>query len=318
MNEYWFRQAKEPLFPDLLWSRPENKLQAGKLLIIGGHEHLFAAPAEAYSESLTAGIGVAKVLLPDKLQTILRHMTQAMNGDAAQGSQEEQTNRISYTGSERLTPADTVMRSKRAGLPGSARQQGSAMHELVWEFAPSNKSGSFSQKALAEWLDFADWANGVLLAGDFGRNSETSILIEKFLQKYSEQITLSKDAVDSITASVKSTLNRPLTTLVITIAQLQKICKDVGWPKSIKFDMGNIALVELLHEFSNKYSANIVVLHNGLIYVAVSGKISTTKVAVNDTWRVKTAARASVWLLQNPNKTFEALTTAVYENEKSQ
>ena len=68
-NEYWVRQQPdEPLFADLAWSRPENKRHAGKILIAGGNKYGFAAPAEAYNESIKAGVGTARVLLPDCLQ----------------------------------------------------------------------------------------------------------------------------------------------------------------------------------------------------------------------------------------------------------
>src|SRR5438034_11126943 len=68
-RDYWLRQeAGKPLFPELEWSQPENRTQAGKLLIIGGNLHGFAAPAEAYAEAVKAGIGTARVLLPDALQ----------------------------------------------------------------------------------------------------------------------------------------------------------------------------------------------------------------------------------------------------------
>lgn len=61
----------KPLFPELEWSRPENKQQAGKLLIVGGNLHGFAAPAEAYAEAQKAGIGAARVLVPASLQRIV-------------------------------------------------------------------------------------------------------------------------------------------------------------------------------------------------------------------------------------------------------
>jgi ADP-dependent NAD(P)H-hydrate dehydratase / NAD(P)H-hydrate epimerase len=69
---YWHRQTSEkPLFPQLAWSRPEHRASAGKLLIIGGNVHGFAAPAEAYAESQRAGIGVARALLPNALRRIV-------------------------------------------------------------------------------------------------------------------------------------------------------------------------------------------------------------------------------------------------------
>lgn len=68
MHSHWHKQDGNPLFPDLLWSRPENKLHAGKLLIIGGTGQSFAAPAEAYTAAQKAGAGSIRVLLPDSLK----------------------------------------------------------------------------------------------------------------------------------------------------------------------------------------------------------------------------------------------------------
>jgi hypothetical protein len=71
-KEYWVRQEpKVPRYPELEWSRPENRQQAGKLLIIGGNAHGFATPAEAYTIAIKAGIGTARVLLPNAIQKIV-------------------------------------------------------------------------------------------------------------------------------------------------------------------------------------------------------------------------------------------------------
>lgn len=67
-QSYWQKQGSEPLFPELEWSRPQHKKQAGKLLIIGGTSQGFSAPAEAYAEATKAGIGSVRVLLPDSLR----------------------------------------------------------------------------------------------------------------------------------------------------------------------------------------------------------------------------------------------------------
>src|SRR3989344_7199327 len=113
VEEYWLKQSTDqPLFPDLLWSRPENKAQAGKLLIVGGNLHGFTAPAGAYSAAEKAGIGVVRVILPDKLQKTVGKM---------------------------IPEAD---------------------------FVTSTPVGSFGRQALAQMIEDARWANGVLLAGD--------------------------------------------------------------------------------------------------------------------------------------------------------
>src|SRR4051794_20655319 len=99
--EFWHKQVPgKPLFPELEWSRPENRQMAGKLLLVGGNLHGFAAPAEAYALSLKAGIGTSRVLLPSAIQKAV----------------------------------------------GPSIENG--------EFAASTPSGSFSQRALVELLDW--------------------------------------------------------------------------------------------------------------------------------------------------------------------
>jgi thiamine pyrophosphate-dependent acetolactate synthase large subunit-like protein len=244
---YWHRQSPDqPLFADLIWSRPEKRAQAGKLLIVGCNAHGFAAPAEAYAEALQAGIGSARVLLPDSLQrTVAKLFPEA-------------------------------------------------------EFAPSTPSGSFARQALSQLLEAATWADGVLLAGDFGRNSETSILIEEFLNKYPGQVTLSPEASGQV--------DRGNTLLVLNLTQLQKIATAAKFPKAFTSNMDFLPLVETLHEFSQAHRANFIVKHQDNILVAVNGEISSTKSSGSE---IKIAAHAAVWWLQNPTRPFEAVTSSL-------
>lgn len=259
MHDYWHRQTAEaPLFPDLLWSRPENRAQAGKLLIVGGNAHGFAAAGEAYAETAKAGIGSTRVLLPDSLQK-------------------------------------TVGKVFEAG-----------------EYAPSTPSGSFAKLALAELLAMAEWSDGVLLAGDLGRNSETAILLEQFINKKDGQLTITKDSVDYFTKVPQALLARQNTLLVLSFAQLQKLAMSAHFSTAFRFDTDFLHLVEALHDFTKLYQTAIIVKHLQTIFVAANGQVSTTKLAEDqEIWRVRVAAHASVWWLQNPTKPFEALTTSL-------
>ena len=68
-HSYWKRQEPAtPLFPDLEWTKPERRDQAGRLLVIGGNKLGFAGVADAYETSLANGVGQVKVLLPDCLK----------------------------------------------------------------------------------------------------------------------------------------------------------------------------------------------------------------------------------------------------------
>ncbi len=66
---YWHKQsADQPLYPDIEWSKPEQRSHKGRLGIIGGNKLGFAGVAEAYTVSTQSGIGGMKVLLPDGLK----------------------------------------------------------------------------------------------------------------------------------------------------------------------------------------------------------------------------------------------------------
>jgi hypothetical protein len=257
---YWQRQdPNKPLFPDLLWSRPENRQFAGKLLIMGGNAHGFAAPAEAYAHAEKAGIGVARVLLPDVLQK-------------------------------------TVGRIFAAG-----------------EYAPSTPSGSFGQKALAELLSMAQWADSVLVDGDLGRNSETAILLDSFVSKYSGQLTLSNDAADYFTKPGTAITDRPDTLLVLNFSQLQKLAIQAHFITPFTSSMDFLHFIAALHDFTTEHTVKLMVRHHDNVAVAVNGRISTTNVAGKDPTITQLAAQVSVWWLQNPTRPFEALTTSVQQ-----
>ncbi len=261
-DTYWYKQT-DTLFEDLLWSRPENKLHAGKLLIIGGNEHNFSAPDAAYEAALKAGAGSVRVLLPDVLKKTI----------------------------------------------------GSVLENC--EFAPTNKSGSFARTALDSWLEQASWADCVLIAGDIGHNSETTIVIEEFLHKYSGMLAITEDALDPFMAWPDKLFARHKTLIVPAFGQLQKM-----WPRlvmnnhMIKYAHGLAKNVELIHEFTQQSPSYIITKHNDDLIVSVGGKVSTTR-NTESIWRTKTAAQACVWWMQNPSKPFEALTTAIYEVKDS-
>ena len=215
-------------------------------------------------------------------------------------------------------PAEAYMEAGKAGVGTAHVILPQRVQSLVGkvlpavEYAMSNPSGGFSQMALGELLAQAQWGDGVLLAGDFGRNSETAILLEKFLSKYDGQATLTKDAVDYFTPAPAPLLHRENTTLVLSFAQLQKLANAAHFPAAFTFDMDFLRLVDSLHEFTVAHSINVVTKHLNTIFAAVNGEISTTKLDEDmEVWRLKTAAHASVWWLQNPSKPFEALTSAV-------
>lgn len=81
-HPYWKQQTPDkPLFPDIEWSKPEQRSARGRLGIVGGNKLGFAGVAESYGTALTTGAGEVRALLPDALRkTIPTSMTDVTFG----------------------------------------------------------------------------------------------------------------------------------------------------------------------------------------------------------------------------------------------
>lgn len=256
---YWRKQTPDaPLFPDIEWSKPERRDLAGRLGIIGGNKLGFAGVAEVYSVSLEAGVGEARVLLPDVLKkTIPAAITDAV-------------------------------------------------------FAETTPSGSLAKSALPEMVALGEWASGILLAGDAGRNSETAIAYEQFIDTYAGPLILTRDAVDLMKNNPGRLVERPETLLVVSFAQLQKLFAGVYYPKVLTFSMQLTSLVEAAHKFTISYPVIIAVLHKDHLIVAHEGNVTSTPwenpMAI---WRGQVAAKAASYWLWNRQAPLEAVTASI-------
>ena len=180
------------------------------------------------------------------------------------------------------------------------------------EFAPSTPSGSFAKTALTELLLQVAWADCVLLAGEFGRNSETAVMLEAFVQKYTGPLVITRDAIDYFSNHSALLMDRADTCIVGSTGQIQKLATDSRFPTAITTSLDLIRMVEVLHGFSAAHLAHIITHQLGTTMVAADDKISTTKTgAGEDIWRVPTAACAAVFWMQNLNNPFQSMTTSL-------
>lgn len=178
------------------------------------------------------------------------------------------------------------------------------------QFAPANQIGSFAQGALAELLDAADWADAALLAGDFGKNSETTAMLDNFLAKTDKLAVIAEDCLQSIGTDLDELADMNID-LVIGFDKLQKLGSALKLDKPFVSTMPNEALADNLSELTKSHSANIVIVSESYLWVASQGRAISTKSAKPDT--TKLAAACAVWHMQHPAKPLEALSTACYE-----
>ncbi len=127
-------------------------------------------------------------------------------------------------------------------------------------------------------------------------------------------MVLSRTAIDYFTSGASAIPNRPDTLLVTEFTQLQKLAKIAGWPQAFTSDMDLLRLVDNLHNFTNQYATGVIVEHLDNTIVAIGGQVSTTK--TTGVSPVIDRRPAAVWWLQNPSKSFEALSTAIIHGDR--
>ena len=263
MDDYWLKQTlNAPLFDDLIWSKPENKSHAGKLLIIGGSTNGFAHTVGCFSEANKAGAGVVRVLIPESTKKLIGHVSE----DIIYGS--------------------------------------------------TTKSGGFSQAALAEFIESSEWSDCVLLSGELGNNSDTTILFEKYLEKYNESLIISGDAFDFSSSFWKKLLKSHQTIFILDLTKLQKLAAHAGLTTAVTSKVSLLNLIEILHEMTELNQASLVIEFNDFIIVASQGYVSTTKIENTNNIQIKLASNSAVWYMQNKSKIFEALTCAAITSQQ--
>jgi NAD(P)H-hydrate repair Nnr-like enzyme with NAD(P)H-hydrate dehydratase domain len=255
---FWHQQTTDkPLYPNIEWSKPQQRSLSGRLGIIGGNSSGFAGLAEAYSKSLAAGIGEARILLPDNL---------------------------------------------KKNIPSN-------MTDVI--YGASNPSGGLARDALPEMKALGEWASGILLIGDAGRNSETAIVYEDFIRDYAGPLIIARDAVDLTKNSSSILVDRPQTLIVASFAQLQKLFRTIYYPKMLTFSMQLTSLVEDIHKFTTTYPINIVVFHQDTLLLASGGEVTSTPWSdPMSIWRGDVATRAAAYWLWNLSKPLDSITAS--------
>lgn len=256
---YWKQQSVEkPLFPEIIWNKPERRDQSGKLGIVGGNKLGFATVAEGYKTASELGAGEIRILLPDAL---------------------------------------------KKNVP-------STMTDVI--FAPTNPSGSLAGDAEQDLKSLQAWSDAMLFIGDAGKNSQTAIAYESVISKSEKPIVITRDAVDLLQNSFSAILENPNVVFVASFAQVQKLFREVYYPKVLTFSMQLIQLVEALHKFTVTYPVTVMTLHANQLLIAKNGDvISQTWNDPMRIWRGHTATKAACFLLWTPQSPLKALASSI-------
>lgn len=185
-------------------------------------------------------------------------------------------------------------------------------------FGASNPSGSLAREALTSMNALGAWADGILLIGDAGRNSETALVYDDFISSYTGQLTITRDAIDLVKNNTSLLVERPDTLLIASFAQVQKLFQSVYYPKILTFSMHLTQLIEALHKFTITYPVTIVTLHRDTLIIANGGSV-VTQAWDNPMmiWRGAMATRAATYWLWTPTKPLEAVSSSILTKKSS-
>ena len=261
--DYWRKQGKETLFPEVDCWPPEQKRFAGKLLLLGGNKGSFFAVANAMQVATTRGVGEVRCVMPRSLRGMVPNLPEVF-------------------------------------------------------FIEAEASGAFGKTALNDILLQAEWADAVVIAGDLGRNAETSVVMIDFLKHCEKPIYMMRDAIDAVMPDVANwSLREAPMTLLASVPQLQKLLRAMYYPKIITLSMPTNQLVETLHKFTLSFVMTVMTFHNEQIIMAQNGEVVT--MSLRDTnftpinlWDGKAIVNTAILKLWNPAQdTLKCMATAI-------
>ena len=179
-------------------------------------------------------------------------------------------------------------------------------------YAESTSTGFFGGKSFETMLYAAAACDGVMLAGDVGRNSETAITFAQFVRTYNGPLAITKDAFDCLYSESGFLAQRENTLLVLAEGQLQRFLKEQASPIALTSTLDLPVYVERLHRYSSEHSVSILTRHGDVYVLAHNGEIVTTTLDVQEEiWRVRAAARAIVAWLHHRDKPLEGISASI-------
>ncbi len=164
---------------------------------------------------------------------------------------------------------------------------------------------------MAQFFDLSEWADHILLAGDFGKNSETTVILDGFLLKGPKPVTISQNALESIGIDFGRLLQMSLT-LIVGRNVFQKIGKAVGTHVPITSLTTYESMGEIIQNISARSKANLVIIDEEHLWAAAKGKLVSTRSKPVDINAL--SAYCAVWTMQNPSKPLEALAIACQQS----
>jgi NAD(P)H-hydrate repair Nnr-like enzyme with NAD(P)H-hydrate dehydratase domain len=113
-------------------------------------------------------------------------------------------------------------------------------------FVAASPSGSLGREALGRILELSEEADAVALGASLSNNSVTAMLIEKLLTELKRPIVIFGDALTILQHRPETITTNPQALIILTMAEVFKLCGLLGIPIQIHSGGGLINKLEII------------------------------------------------------------------------
>jgi NAD(P)H-hydrate repair Nnr-like enzyme with NAD(P)H-hydrate dehydratase domain len=179
-------------------------------------------------------------------------------------------------------------------------------------FVPSSPSGSLGRGALGRILELSEEVDAVAIGASLSNNSDTAMLTERLLTEIKRPLILFDDALKAAQHNIAQITENPEALVILTMAEVFKLCGQLRIPISIRPSAGLINKLEIIQDLKAASRCSYVVFGTEIVVAADTNFVVTPvnyRLSLNPS--VFYATLGTFWL-QNPTDRRAGLATGAY------
>jgi len=142
-------------------------------------------------------------------------------------------------------------------------------------FAASTASGSLAREALGRILELSEEADAVAIGASLSNNSNTAMLTERLVQEVPGRVIIFDEALTALRQNITLVTDNPKALVVLTMAEVFKLCGALGIGINIRPNAGLINKLEIVQDLAASSACSYAVYGTEIIIAAGADLIVT-------------------------------------------
>lgn len=135
-------------------------------------------------------------------------------------------------------------------------------------FVNSSPSGSLGREALGRLLELAEDVDAVALGASLSNNSSTAMLAEKLVSELTQPLIVFDEALPALQHNLTPVTNNSDALIIVTMAEVFKLCGQLGIPIQIRQGAGLMNKLEIVHNLQAATRCSFAVYGTEIIIAA--------------------------------------------------